>query len=73
MIINFEGIDGAGKSTQAKLLEKYLRSNGYEVTRMGPFTSNYGRDVRKIFMKHSNISINSQLLLLGSAMSELAI
>jgi len=31
MIIAIDGIDGTGKGTQAKMLEKYLSGNGYKV------------------------------------------
>jgi len=32
VLIVFEGIDGAGKTTHAKLLEEWLRNEGYNVT-----------------------------------------
>ncbi len=72
MLIVFEGIDGAGKSTQAQLLLNYLNEAGRAVRLTGPFLTEYGKAVRKIFMEHSETDMETQILLLASAMSQLA-
>lgn len=49
MYIVFEGIDGAGKSTQIKLLKEWLEANGLEVeTVVEPTGSDVGKLIRKI-------------------------
>lgn len=48
--IVFEGIDGSGKSTQAKLLHKSLISNGLEcILTFEPTNQNYGKKIRDSF------------------------
>jgi dTMP kinase len=50
MFIVFEGIDGSGKSTQAKLLYEYLRSEGYACYLTSePTDSIIGATIRNIF------------------------
>ncbi len=49
MYIVFEGIDGAGKSTQINLLKDWLISNGFNVeTVVEPTDSDVGKLIRKI-------------------------
>ena len=49
MYIVFEGIDGAGKSTQIKLLKDWLEQNGFDVeTVVEPTDSEVGKLIRKI-------------------------
>lgn len=49
MYICLEGIDGAGKSTQVKLLEKWLKDNGHEVEMIvEPTPSPVGVLIRKM-------------------------
>lgn len=49
MYICLEGIDGAGKSTQVKLLEKWLEENGYNVEMIvEPTSSPVGVLIRKM-------------------------
>lgn len=49
MYIVFEGIDGAGKSTQIQLLKEWLENNGLEVeTIVEPTDSDVGKLIRKI-------------------------
>ena len=52
MYIVFEGIDGAGKSTQIQLLKEWLEANGLEVeTMVEPTDSEVGKLIRKILQR----------------------
>ena len=52
MYIVFEGIDGAGKSTQIDLLKEWLEANGYEVeTLVEPTGSEVGKLIRKMLLR----------------------
>ena len=52
MYIVFEGIDGAGKSTQIQLLKEWLEANGLEVeTLVEPTDSEIGKLIRKILQR----------------------
>lgn len=52
MYIVFEGIDGAGKSTQIRLLKEWLEANGFEVeTIVEPTDSEVGKLIRKILQR----------------------
>ncbi|NPA47870.1 MAG: dTMP kinase [Thermococci archaeon] len=51
MFIVFEGIDGAGKSTQARLLYEWFRENGYEVVlTKEPTDTAFGRLIRRLVL-----------------------
>lgn len=52
MYIVFEGIDGAGKSTQIQLLKEWLENNGLKVeTMVEPTDSEVGKMIRKILQR----------------------
>ena len=52
MYIVFEGIDGAGKSTQIGMLKDWLEANGFGVeTLVEPTDSEVGRLIRKILQR----------------------
>lgn len=52
MYIVFEGIDGAGKSTQIKMLKEWLEANGFTVeTLVEPTDSDVGKLIRKILQR----------------------
>ena len=56
MFIVFEGIEAAGKSTQAKLLADYLQSIGKEVVlTREPGGTKLGREIRKILLNPENL------------------
>ena len=52
MYIVFEGIDGAGKSTQIQLLKEWLEANGFRVeTLVEPTDSEVGKLIRKVLQR----------------------
>lgn len=58
--ITFEGGEGSGKSTQVKLLYKYLESNNYQVTlTREPGGTIIGEQLRKILVQGKVDKINS--------------
>jgi dTMP kinase len=65
--IVFEGIDGAGLTTQAELLEKYLRSKKYEVVLTKEPTNNLIGGLIRAALKKEWITSSRTLQLLFSA------
>jgi len=50
--ITFEGIDGSGKSTQARLIQKFLRDNGYpSILTREPGGSTGAEDIRRLLVE----------------------
>ena len=66
--ISFEGIDGSGKSTQARLLAGELRLKGYNVlTTMEPGGTPLGRRLREAFLEtEENVAPLAELLLFAA-------
>ncbi|MBQ2666657.1 dTMP kinase [Methanobrevibacter sp.] len=61
MYIVFEGIDGAGKSTQIRMLKEWLEANGFRVeTLVEPTDSEVGKLIRKILQRPDAQSDNVQ-------------
>lgn len=53
LFLSFEGIEGAGKSTQASLLATWLRGRGYEVVPVRePGGTGLGEDIRTALLAH---------------------
>lgn len=51
LFFTFEGIDGVGKSTQANLLEEYLRELGHDVVRtFEPGGTELGQEIRQLLL-----------------------
>jgi dTMP kinase len=65
--IVFEGIDGAGLTTQAELLEKYLRNKKYEVVLTKEPTNNLIGGLIRAALKKEWLTSNKTLQLLFSA------
>ncbi len=69
MLIAFEGIDGSGKTTQAKKLYEYLKSKGKEVSLYRePGSTEIGEKIRDILLCHC-MDERTELLLFEAARS----
>lgn len=74
LFITMEGMDGAGKSTQAKLLEKYLKSLGFDVvSTRDPGGTHISEKIREILLDKNNndISYTTETLLYSASRSQL--
>lgn len=61
IFITFEGIEGCGKTTHAKLLYKYLKDRGYKcVYTREPGGTRLGEEVRKILLNQRSVRISDQ-------------
>jgi dTMP kinase len=71
MFVTFEGVDGSGKSTQAKLLVEWLEAAGYSVllTRE-PGGTPVGEAVRKLVLDGDEMTAWTEATLFASARAE---
>ena len=74
MFVVFEGIDGAGKTTQAKLLTQRLQADGIKAEQVfDPGTTKVGQAIRKILLETDEpMTVMAQMLLFSAARAELA-
>lgn len=74
MFVCFEGIDGAGKTTQARLLLQRLNNEGVAATLVAdPGTTSIGKAIRQILLHDDEpISPAAQMLLFSAARAELS-
>jgi len=74
LFITFEGLDGSGKTTQIKLLNSYLKGEGFDVilTRE-PGGTEIGRKIREILLdkKNQDISHKTETFLFLASRAEL--
>jgi len=65
-LITFEGIDGSGKTTQIRLLEKYLSGRGIDfISTREPGGTELGREIRSVLLENAKVSVepDAELLL----------
>ena len=72
MFITFEGLDGSGKTTQAKLLAQFLRDEGRDtVTTREPGGTPLGEEVRRLLLDGVEMSAWAEASLFAAARAEL--
>lgn len=66
-LIAFEGIDGAGKSTQIEILKQHLQLQGYKVLMTKePGATDLGKEIRKIVLHNGEIDSLTNLFLFSA-------
>ncbi len=72
MFVTFEGVDGSGKSTQARLLAEGLRADGREVVlTREPGGTSLGEDVRDLLLHGERIAPWAEAALFAAARAQL--
>jgi dTMP kinase len=74
MFFSFDGVDGAGKSTQIALFADWLRAKGYDVVECrDPGSTPLGERLRDILLSHHGMPIHrrSEMLLYMAARAQL--
>ncbi|MCX8130771.1 MAG: dTMP kinase [Clostridia bacterium] len=74
LFITVEGTDGSGKSTQIKLMEDYLKGNGFEVVlTREPGGTKIGEKVRSLILDPDNVEMGevAEMLLYAAARAQL--
>jgi dTMP kinase len=72
MFVTFEGVDGSGKTTQARLLAEQLRSEGREVVLLRePGGTALGERVRELLLDGSEMAPWAEAALFASARAQL--
>ena len=72
MFISFEGLDGSGKTTQARLLREHLEREGHDVVATRePGGTPLGERVRKLLLHGAEISGLAEAALFAAARAEL--
>ena len=73
LLLTFEGIDGSGKSTQARRLNEHLQEHGHETLLVRePGGTELSEEVRSVLLKPSlNVHPMAELLLFSAARTQL--
>lgn len=74
MFITFEGMDGSGKSTQVRLLDRWLRDSGHPTLLLrDPGGTAIGEQIRDIVLRRSNAGMHAvtEVLLYAASRSQL--